>query len=835
MRKKQQSRHWIFASVAVVLLLFMSINKLNHQQLYHSLQQQLANTGIALQAKNIQLSWMYLGSIRLDGVNMQSDHFQLSAQHLFIDLDLAALLTGKALAQALYLQLADIDVEKNQTNTWLKLIDNDSFKLKRIDISQSEIHFAEQHLTLKQVDLDIRDIGKNKSPRLELRAHIGDGRIDAHGYLHLKRGEITRGFGRVRLFDIPVQPWLKHTRLHSLNGTITTHINQDSTWQALGHLAIQDQQLNQLELRGKVLRNIENIMDIQDMVLHINQAGAFNIQGQCSALFNCKVQLQSERIALAPVFSLLNQEQHAEKLGSSRIQDVNMALTWENEVFSSSGHAKWQSLFYDTITLAAGKIELQDLSYQDGHGWQLDKLNVRQTDEDHASLSLEQASYVQERWILPLHLQHSALWLPLAQTLETIFSQESPKLQGSGLMHGQLLLHIKQQQLQQLNMDIYAQQAHIIWQQVEKPLAVPSFIRGEITWQDHVINQAEISLGLAKSRAEIDYIRTEQHTVWKLEKLNIDISQWQDMGIQLPTFWQAWHGRVQGDIMFKQAAQQRTWSIDQATLQLANFGDAGHQFDGDVKKNGRQWWLDDVMWKFQQQQAVFSSVGSATVRIKAARLDAQNLMLLAKIEGFKGHLQSRILHLPFADFENFSSTLQTSKHGLQLSNSKSDFHQGTLRSKLMHIRQDDARMHFSGSLQLGNVHLKPWAWLQQQFQNPLRGNLYATLNLQASFDDALTLHHWSGDGDVQVYNAQWLRANDHLHADSLQLKLRKRKQFAADINVENGRNHGSGKLLIDAQHDSSGYLQWLGKRVHFSHDWQHMQFTTNDESAIEKQ
>ncbi|MDQ7004414.1 MAG: hypothetical protein Q9N67_05690, partial [Ghiorsea sp.] len=55
-----------------------------------------------------------------------------------------------------------------------------------------EIHFDQHHLTLEDVALDIRNIGKNKNPRIELQAHIGSGRIDAHGYLNLKQGRFIK-------------------------------------------------------------------------------------------------------------------------------------------------------------------------------------------------------------------------------------------------------------------------------------------------------------------------------------------------------------------------------------------------------------------------------------------------------------------------------------------------------------------------------------------------------------------------------------------------------------------------------------------------------------------
>ncbi|MCF6208759.1 MAG: hypothetical protein L3J61_05180, partial [Ghiorsea sp.] len=182
---KQSSHRWILACVVAAFVLTLIVSSIDETKLYHAIKTQLAQTGITMDAKDLNLSPMHMGSIRLNDVNIQTQAFTLQAEQISIDLNLAALLTGKALPQALYIRFADINVLQTEKESWLNFLENDKFKLKRIDISQSEIHFEQQHLTLEKVDLDIRDIGKNKSTHLELRAHIGDGRIDSHGYLHI--------------------------------------------------------------------------------------------------------------------------------------------------------------------------------------------------------------------------------------------------------------------------------------------------------------------------------------------------------------------------------------------------------------------------------------------------------------------------------------------------------------------------------------------------------------------------------------------------------------------------------------------------------------------------
>ncbi|MDQ7002333.1 MAG: hypothetical protein Q9N02_06555, partial [Ghiorsea sp.] len=238
MNMKGSSRRWIFASVMAAFVVTLIISNIDETKLYHALKTQLAQTGITLDTKGLSLSAMYMGSIYLNDVDIQTQAFTLHAEEIAIDLNLAALLTGKILPQALYIRFADINILQTEKEAWLNFVESGRFKLKRIDITQSEIHFQQQHITLEQANLDIRDIGRNKNPKAELRAHIGDGRIDAHGYLHLKHGKITRGFSRIKLVTIPLSFIAHHTTLETLTGSITAHMYQDKPWQAFGHLSL---------------------------------------------------------------------------------------------------------------------------------------------------------------------------------------------------------------------------------------------------------------------------------------------------------------------------------------------------------------------------------------------------------------------------------------------------------------------------------------------------------------------------------------------------------------------------------------------------------------------
>jgi len=111
--KQRQLRTWFITSAAAVLALALGISQLDSNKIYHQLQSSLAASGIQLQADNLSLSLMYTGSIRLDNVHIQSDTFEADAQRLFIDLNLAALLTGEAVPQAIYLQFSDINIIQN--------------------------------------------------------------------------------------------------------------------------------------------------------------------------------------------------------------------------------------------------------------------------------------------------------------------------------------------------------------------------------------------------------------------------------------------------------------------------------------------------------------------------------------------------------------------------------------------------------------------------------------------------------------------------------------------------------------------------------------------------
>jgi len=815
MKHKQQSRRWIAISVAVVMLFGLLINQLDNHKLYQILQAQLIQTGIKLEAKHTSLSWMHLGSIRLDDVSIQADSFDIQAKRLFIDLDLAALLTGKALPQALYIQLADINILRTEEATWLKLLATDSFKLKRIDISQSEIYFAEQHISLEQVNLDIRDIGKNRNPRMEARAHLGDGRIDAHGYLRLKRGEIARGFARLNIHAIPLSFIEHHTTLETLNGSISMHINQDKTWQSFGHISLQEAQVDKVELRGKLTGHATQLLNINSMILSIKDAGSLQLSGACLQENDCQIDLNSNNIKLHSIMALFDKNMgftSSEK--PNTLQDISIQSSWKNGSFSSSGKLSWAALHLRSnhpketknIQVNAAKLAFSGLQRHPAGDWQLETIKLYQNKQ--LAMNIDQASYTSNTSVLPIQFYNTDLWLPIAQYLGPTWLG-SNNLDGNGQLTGKVTVQLKENQLNTAHVSLETNDAEISWRDIKKPKGTHLKINGSIQ-PEHV----ELSLQLMDTYASITY----QPQSWQLKDSTVNFSSLQKAGIQLPKPLQNMHGEIRGNLMHTKG------NITHADLTLVDFGTGKQYFSGKIQAKHGKWEAKRLTWYSNKTKAVLSGRNNH-FNIVADTLDESSLGFIQQLPIIlNGKLSTKLFNLPFAALRNVSARYQTNAKQLSLKHFKGEMFEGSVRAKALTFDSKHDTLNITGAVQLGGVHLSRWYWLQKQLQTPVDGNLYATTNLNISFDQTRQLADWQANGDIVIYNGQWLLNDKSMRADQLSLSLRKKDTLSSKFDIKHGQTQGSGALNIDKVKQLSGYLHWQDNTYHFSKSWPHIRY-----------
>lgn len=826
---RHQLRPWLYTSIAVVLFLGISFFQVNTQKLYQVLQAQLAKTGIQLHAKSLELSLMYAGSIHLNQASIQANAFDAEIEQLYIDLDLPALLVGKPVAQALFLHHAEINVLNNEKDVWLSLAQTDSVQLKRIDISQGEIHFEQQHITLEKTDLDIRDIGKNKNPRMELRAHIGDGRIDAHGYLHLKRGELTKGFGRIHLYDVPVSTWLKGTSLKTFSGSITTHIHQDTTWQSFGHISIQGENKNPFELRAKILGNQGSFLAIDEMVMNHPAAGAVQVSGQCEQAGECAFVVKSEKIAINPLLQVLN----IQGTTDVTLEHFQATVDLSGGQWFTSAEVTWPAFEYATewnghhkvIHMPPARLQLSNLIWKNAQTWQINNLILTTGEKDEPDMELNNIRYEAGHLKLPLLLHHSTLWLPLSQWSFMPPFNIQQDIQGQGYVDGHINLNLSHGDLTQMDMELDITHAEIRTSDILKPLDIPMHIQGKLLWEEDKLPAYTL---LAMTLDESSFQLRHEQNQWLFSDMEINFDTLSEAGIKLPQPWDAWHGYIRGSAAL--SSPEKDIVIHQADVDLIQFGQGRHYVDGQIQTDGKQWQVQHLRWTQGRNLAEFFSSKNNQLNIKAEFLDDQALLLLQSLP-FKasGKLQSKVLRLPFGKLTHLRANYQVDdeQKALSLSNFKARFYEGSLKARNVRASVMDGVLNLRGTIQVGGIHLHNWLWLHKQFGTHLEASIYATLNLEGNFAEKQKLLSWKGDGDVTVYNGQWLFHNKNIRADQVSLHLRKRKEFNATFRIKDGKKHGKGNIRVDAEGKVSGHMVWQGKRYQFSKTWPDFQFEEN--------
>jgi len=842
---KTQSRGWLATSVAVVLLLGFVLMQLDNKSIYNTLQQRLSALGISLKAKEVHLSWMYLGSIRLDDVSINNPAFALKAQRLFIDLNLAALLTGTAEPKALYLQLADITIEDTSDGEWASLISTDDFKLHRIDISQSTLRFPEQKLLLEKLSLDIRDIGKNKNPRLEMQAHVGEGRLDAHGYLQLKRGQITRGFGRLSLYDVPLPMLAEQTTLQTLNGSLTAHLNLDETWQTFGHLSLQKDRKIEVELRGKLTGDKHQFFVIDNAILDVNKAGTMQIKGGCRTAEICQINVASKRMDIAPLLHIFKHEAMAKSFQTSALTKLNIDSALSDEVWSASGQWAWPKLNFSwlndydkqqhQVNLDKGSFVFSDLQRLADGQWHLAQSSVLSADGQTISLSLDKAQFAEDAWLLPLQFYDTNLWVPLAK-MAAYAQGESPKLKGNGNISGKSILRFHQQQLVGIDMEIDAKQAEVVWESSKKPAGITLQVVGAATWplvttleKDTanleqntfpVPTTAQLSLTLADAYASVLF----DQDVWQFKNLDVNFDQFKEMGITLPTSLADWHGDLTGDI----SLNANDFSPKFAALDAIAFGMGTHNISGQIHHDGKLWETNHLLWEFDKTKAFISSTKTGDLDVDAEILSAEGLAYIQRLPfTLKGKLTSQTMVVPFGNLKDVSAHYISEPNHTTLEQFKCTFYEGSLRAKKLEITQNESTLNLKGAMQVGGIRLNNWTWLHKQFQTHLEGSVYATLNLDTDFEAFSQLKSWRGDGDVMIYNGKWLLDGKNAQADKISIALRKRNHFTSKFKIKHGRDKGTGHLLVDENLNTSGYFTWQGETYTISKTWPLIRYEQN--------
>ncbi len=809
---RKQSRRWILASVAAALLLASLFFRLDNEKIFRHLQADLQQSGIELKAEQISLSPLYTGSILLSGVQLKTNTFNMQAKRVFIDLNLAALLTGKPLAQALYIQIAAIDVQHTEGNNWLKLAETGQLKLKRIDISQSEIHLSQQHITLEKVELDIRDIGWNQNPRVELRAHIGDGRIDGHGYLRLKRGKLTQGFGRLKVENVPLT-FVEHgTKLETLNGSITTHINPDQSWQSFGHLALQQGAKDQLELRGKLTGNKQQLFAINDMVLNIKDAGALQVSGSCTDSNSCLIDMDSNNLQLSPVLGLIAPEfSRKQHLEGGSLQGLHLQHLWKQNKLSVSGKLNWGEFKYISSQTNSESIipevslHFSGLERESSGDWLLEQADI--LNHQRTSLSIKNARYSKGEFELPLVFNQSTLWHPMLHiTMEQLGI--APAIEGSGTASGWLTLQGNNRHLTRSSFEIDASQAKAAWQGFSKEAQVPFIIAGssELAEQSQL---ADFALTVGNATMQI----SRQQQGWDFKSVTADFNQLKENGVLFPLNT---HGYLSGHF----STNADFTDITAADVDMINFGIREHMLSGHIKKQHQKWSTENLFWEYDKNRAYISTGNKGRLNINASKLDSKGI---AEMQSFlfatQGEIQCKSLVLPFGIIRDVSTRFSADKEQIALSRFKGTFYEGSLRSKQFAIAAQNQGISFKGALQAGGIRLKDWRWFNKQFQTIIKGNLYSTLNISVDFDSQQNLGQWSGDGDYIVYNGSWLLNNKQLEAKKLDGSFRKREQFKSKFRIKHQQQLGKGELVIDEQSRTSGFFNINDKSYQLSQKW----------------
>ncbi|MDQ7004415.1 MAG: hypothetical protein Q9N67_05695 [Ghiorsea sp.] len=600
---------------------------------------------------------------------------------------------------------------------------------------------------------------------------------------------------------------------------MTTHFNPDTSWQIFGHLTLQQQHKDVLEVRAKVVGGKEkDYLTIQNFVINHKAIGAIQVVGGCVSQEQCDINIQSQRIALQPLLKLLQSPDTAD--GS--IEDIKINSQLHNGRWVNYAQATWQDFSYvkkqaaDSATrihIPASTLHVSDFDWRNKQAWNIHQVVLQSPLK--SEIEINKITFHQHQLSLPITFNHTSYWLPAAQWL---WSHEH--ITGQGQVNGTLQLELQHHELTSAHIALDASDAEISHASFKKPQNIPLNITSKLLWnKEKSLTIAELALTLNASTIQLR--QDKKH--WYFTDINIDLDQLKAEGIQPPDLWKPWHGYIRGHTTLYNPHEK--FIIEEANIDLIQFGKGRHFVDGQIIVNGTLWDVENLHWIHEKNEAEFFGGQNNQFDIVAQSLDAQALVLLQSLPfSPHGKLTSKALRLPFGTLRDVSASYKILDNSLSLQDFTSKFYEGTLHAKQVNVFTQGENVAMRSTIQVGGIHLNNWLWLHKQFDTHLQATVYATLNLYAEFDEKQRLSSWKGDGDVSIYNGIWLFHKKNIKADKLSLKLRKRKEFNSTFTVEDDDDQGFGTLRIDAEKDVSGQFKWLDKTYIFSKTWPKFRF-----------
>ncbi|MDX8407910.1 MAG: hypothetical protein R8L58_05950, partial [Mariprofundaceae bacterium] len=640
------------------------------------------------------------------------------------------------------------------------------------------------HKILDDIHLDMRDIGPDRETLWELQAQQDEQSLRGHGRMDFRRGEVTKGFGKLKLSQVSVtalQPfapdilagWFSSSTNH-LSGTLTLDITGRQAWSVFGEMALQSSRFKQpLRLRGKLTHPNAERMEWRDSFIHFDDKTAIAINGECLQS-KCNSSVEAKKMPLATWMALLP-EMPEDSRRFIATTDMHSDIRWQPDGWQASARIQLDKPAYRS---EQGDITLPDISIEKARAsgnktsWRIGGTAAFASSDDRLNFTLNSNSKTGSL----ARLQSDRLadsWPALANMLLAVL-HEKPELKGAGFISGSIEL-AQNASKHSLQMDLDARNAAIHHPLFVKPAATIASCKASLHWwgegnDSHVdANLDQCQLHTSKVRA-MQWQSDAQNYTLSSKGLSIDFDALQKQSIRLPARLQPFHGQLNGSFSSQWAGTSLWPWVEQAqgSLNLQRLGTSLWQASGAMQARQGNFHTEHLHIKgvhgnVDLKGSYDFSRHAGKLDILSANLDWIDMPGMPDIwhkVQLSGHIQQTHLKLLANTWQEISSSYKLKDGALTLRKMQANLGGGTIASPKLKLKPMPGGLAIEGKLRAKAIRLTRLSNLDAWLGIKSEGYLHANLQLKGTLP-VTRLGDWKGsNGDILIYGGSWAKLPD---------------------------------------------------------------------------
>ncbi len=805
-------RRIVVAGVALLVLAAVLAVRLNATRISQHFYAQISQaTDVKLSADQSSLTLMHGVGLRLEHVSLHHRQFQMQAGHIIVSLRLLPLLLGKIQVNTLDIHDATIIIQPDALQPTSAAIS--SLPVQRISLVRSQVLTPDGEELLNNLHLDLRNIGMDSETLWELNAKQDGQSISGNGRLFFHTGNITRGFGKLKLTHFPLlrlqslvpatlMTWLlEEGKL--LDGALTLDITKAQTWSLFGEARVESgKAVSAISLRGRLNHTESGSLSWRDSFVHFGKQGVVAITGTCQQN-HCSTTLEAEHMPMSKWAHLLPRKLTLAHMIKANTQ-LKAVIQWHKTIWHA--HA---DVNLSDASFHAGETDypLPDLHLKvsklagDTKGWHAETA----VEADGGIIHMQSSQRSNGDFDMAINTQSAdaGLWLPLSNMLFATLHIK-PALQADGVISGKLRLH-QHGDIRVVNTDVNGDAAQLSYPGwLVKPNTVKAHGQATIKWQgEHTVaatlqawQLGDATLGnldwkVKKKDVKKQAVKKTTRQSLSIKHLNVDFDQLHSQGVQLPESLPAWHGALRGggktswsqqteierqstENEQQPAANTQTHTMSDMAAnltgkwQLDGFGIDDWHIHADVGvRQGRftseHLLLDGVYGKATLRGSYQAASGHGNIDVISGNLNRDTVNAIPSFWQ-QLSLQGQILHgeLQFLGnrWQDIQSRYQLTKGVLMLRNFSATLAGGSFTSKKLALTALPEGLGIGGDIRAKHVQLSQLTGLGDWLQADIGGKLQANIILHGVIAQGAvaqtSMHDWQrSNGDMLIYDGSW--------------------------------------------------------------------------------